>query len=286
MKGMIKIKSSDWHYRLIEYCWEINPRVFNNFCPYFWLVIASLFCVIPKFLWRNLVKRPWQWVNSLSDSKYLRWLDSLSEEELIYLSQDDWTVIQYNEELSKSGMNLSKAKKVIEKYRSDIKDRYNILWSDHFGDLEVEEYRKRVLKEEKKREEVKKLNILASFFRSITLIILTLLIIIFGYLLSDFLLVLIFLISHKEAVGVLVFFGTILGFVLLGYIIKLLANIVPTKVWRVMWFPFSWTWNHIILGIIEGVVEGFSEFGGIFKDYLGASYSDYCPGIEWKEEEK
>ena len=39
----------------------------------------------------------------------------------------------------------------------------------------------------------------------------------------------------------------------------------------------------IIGGIYQGFKVGFKEFGGIFSDYLDASYSDYCPGINWEE---
>lgn len=46
---LIKITPSCWHYRLIKYIWNIDPKMFMNLCPYFWLTIASLF-VLP-FVW-------------------------------------------------------------------------------------------------------------------------------------------------------------------------------------------------------------------------------------------
>lgn len=42
----------------------------------------------------------------------------------------------------------------------------------------------------------------------------------------------------------------------------------------------------ILGGIGRGFVEGIQEFGGIFSDYFNASYSDYCPSIDWDNEEK
>jgi hypothetical protein len=30
-----------------------------------------------------------------------------------------------------------------------------------------------------------------------------------------------------------------------------------------------------------GLVKGIGSSSGIFGEYFGASYSDYCPGIEW-----
>jgi hypothetical protein len=33
----------------------------------------------------------------------------------------------------------------------------------------------------------------------------------------------------------------------------------------------------IIWGIIRGFGRGFSKFGGIFAEYFGAAYTDFCP---------
>ena len=43
---------------------------------------------------------------------------------------------------------------------------------------------------------------------------------------------------------------------------------------------------YILGGILRGLLEGFKEYGGIFADYFDASYSDYCPGINWDEEKE
>ena len=46
---LIKITPNCWHYRLIKYIWKIDPKMFMNLCPYFWLTIASLFLL--PFVW-------------------------------------------------------------------------------------------------------------------------------------------------------------------------------------------------------------------------------------------
>ena len=33
--------------------------------------------------------------------------------------------------------------------------------------------------------------------------------------------------------------------------------------------------------LFVGIVKGIGSSSGIFGEYFGASYSDYCPGIEW-----
>jgi len=37
--------------------------------------------------------------------------------------------------------------------------------------------------------------------------------------------------------------------------------------------------------IVIGLKNGFIEFGGIFGQYFGSTKGDYCPGIEWDEDE-
>lgn len=42
---------------------------------------------------------------------------------------------------------------------------------------------------------------------------------------------------------------------------------------------------YAIKSIIIGIKNGFIEFGGIFGAYFGATKGDYCPGIEWVDDE-
>lgn len=42
-------------------------------------------------------------------------------------------------------------------------------------------------------------------------------------------------------------------------------------------------YKGILKPIGRGIVFFFGEFGEVFVKYFNASYSDYCPGIEWKE---
>lgn len=47
----------------------------------------------------------------------------------------------------------------------------------------------------------------------------------------------------------------------------------------------SFLWKLICVSFLWGIIRGFgyaiTKFGGIFGEYFGASYSDYCPGISW-----
>ena len=54
-----------------------------------------------------------------------------------------------------------------------------------------------------------------------------------------------------------------------------------------IYYPlYKFLYCTILGGIGRGFVEGIQEFGGIFSDYFNASYSDYCPSIDWDNEEK
>ena len=60
-----------------------------------------------------------------------------------------------------------------------------------------------------------------------------------------------------------------------------------------LYFIFvSFLWKLVCVGFFWGIIKGFgvaiAKFGGIFGEYFGASYTDYCPGINWdgKEDEE
>lgn len=44
--------------------------------------------------------------------------------------------------------------------------------------------------------------------------------------------------------------------------------------------------TRLVVGGAKGVWFGLLSFTGIFGEYFGASYTDYCPGIEWEENDK
>jgi len=48
--------------------------------------------------------------------------------------------------------------------------------------------------------------------------------------------------------------------------------------WKLVCVSFFW-------GIIKGLGQGFLKFGGIFGEYFGASYTDFCPGVSWGEDD-
>ena len=77
---LIKISENDWHYKLIKYTWGVNPRLFKNLCPYFWLTLASLFCCPFVIVWKSL-KKIWKVFYDFDQVNYTR---RLSKEQIYY----------------------------------------------------------------------------------------------------------------------------------------------------------------------------------------------------------
>jgi hypothetical protein len=83
----------------------------------------------------------------------------------------------------------------------------------------------------------------------------------------------------------------------LWYVIKYLALGIFYLLLYIIWIPikfifYTFLWNIVFVNtglflwkVIKAFVKGLANSTGIFGEYFGASYSDYCPGIEWKDEE-
>ena len=68
---LICITKNDWHYKLIKFTWGIDPSMFKNLCPYFWLTIASIFCCLPVSVYKAL-KWGWTWFENYNRECYTR----------------------------------------------------------------------------------------------------------------------------------------------------------------------------------------------------------------------
>jgi hypothetical protein len=73
------------------------------------------------------------------------------------------------------------------------------------------------------------------------------------------------------------------------YLALAIAFVVVKIIWAIIKFLFytllfKWFLKPIGLFIAKvavGLVKGIGSSSGIFGEYFGASYSDYCPGLEW-----
>ena len=74
------------------------------------------------------------------------------------------------------------------------------------------------------------------------------------------------------------------------FVIPFMVVYIPLKIilmyiiWGFVYYViYKFLWSTLIVGIALGFKQGILEFTGIFGEYLGSSYSDYCPMINWKD---
>lgn len=319
MENLIKIRESDWHFRLIKYCWGIDPKMFRNLCPYFWLTIASLFVVIPIGFYKIFIKKPiislLTYLEELEIKNYEKWIKTLDPRDLSYLyaseHYDCTRVSHFEKKLSRLiSKDRYKVLSDIKRLRPEVNLRdYDFI--AEFRETYAAERKEKRRREDKKyasevklRRKMDRVIKISKFFATFLLICGLWFI---GYFLTNvFILPLVYVLSAETDKSFLLALGgaLLIGGVAVGlyFLLRYLYNLLPNKIFKVIFFPFYlllWILDLVFVkfiyriiirmilgGICEGIGEGFSEFGGIFKDYMKSSYSDYCPGIEWKDEEK
>lgn len=372
---LIKITDKDWHYRLIKFCWGIDPMMFKNLCPYFWLSIASIFVCIPISLYKSI---KWcvlsllhgmvklidyigtRFEDVIDTYSYDRTIENLTNGQIYYLcnygdSQKVWEgdSIDHFRKIKHHGKNLDdflndvlKAKGlkkgfITSKYKDDYKREvanFKKLEAENKKALELRlkkqreeaaaKARKFEADEKKKKERERKMyeftRKISSFTKNLFIWLMNIALFFAFFLFTNVLTYLmiplvdvcsgvdwasVFITGLKivALVSSCVFASYILYKCILKYIemhenrskytgfrkyfiiaveytFTCIYKILFYIVYYLLWCPIVlFLWKTIIMGIFGGLVEGFNEFGGIFRDYFNASYSDYCPGIEWEE---
>lgn len=364
---LIKITNKDWHYRLVKFCWGIEPKVFKNLCPYFWLTIASIFVCVPiglfKFIgWLGMTIIHYsteffiKFNDALDAQFYSNKVNHLSNGQIYYFlnfydrnkvwegdnftyytklhTKYDKTIDDIIKDIEKIGIT----KKTLPKsYADDYKREIAALKKEQANREaqlkkmledrkrnEAETYEKLKKRQKKMEDFAKKVSL---FTKNAFMCLLAVLTGFIGFLLSNVLtwafVPLVITLGEVEWIPflmtVLRYTGCIIAAFLVGYLtycmavkmIKMYDNLETLdKNERILfysvYYPAKWIFNVLkfvgiycfyypiwvfliqtfIIGIIGGFIEGFNEFGGIFKDYFDASYSDYCPGIEWGSDDE
>lgn len=350
---LICITKNDWHYKLIKFTWGIDPSMFKNLCPYFWLTIASIFvspfvAVFKMFvrifmlIGKAIGKILLSIYNSYEENSYKSFLDTLDESQIYYMKyKGSWRKVPsiacsytHFEILHTKFKNIP-----TEKMLNDVMKRRNLThkevdsYSREFDTKfdclkkirEQKEYHYR-LKREKSEKQAKQMKYkmykIAESTKMIFKFIFTLLIgtaILFVTTCLIDLLCFIFSIDFVfnwsefwKASGCIVGSFVLTTFVnfFIGcsekwwskkeiltkrqyyYVVPLWIIYLPLRfivfnfIYKIILrgFFYKILWQTIIFGIGSGFAEGITEFGGIFGNYLNASYSDYCPMINWEKE--
>lgn len=337
---LISMNERCWHYKLIKFVWDFEPKEFRNLCPYFWLTIASLF-VLPftciwiciKFIGNNILK-----VLNYLMSKYANWLDTQEySKKVVQFSSTDVYYLKHREESDND--LIKKARRI---FHFELLERYFDSHPNLLNDIKVDECKeddfaiqldkmfesirlhdKKLVEENEHKEEIRRkikrrMNKIAEITKNVGVFIylcgLISLVFVCVNLFTDlFIYILHFSINWSEVWNKLLTFLFMFG-VCAIFIAIIIAFINYGEKWRkqenksifkrilvILWYPFyiiigkliveyiimdficKFLIYTVIWGIIKGIGIGFNEFGGIFADYFNASYSDYCPGINWED---
>jgi hypothetical protein len=311
MEKLIELNEHCWHYRLIKFVWNFNPKEFKNLCPYFWLTIASIF-VLPFVLIYKVIKTIVSWmvkpidkmIDKSNQSYYQKKVLQLSNEDLYYLYNiDSWDNYIYKADSLKYFKLL---RKFADKYPSKLEE---LLSNFDCTPAIKKSFKNKVdnliLKKRNKKTK-KRMNEIANITKNIANFFLVVCIVYSFFVITNASIDLIIYLS-SFTVDWVKFLLSLAYFImggLLGIVVFIAAQF--TKKWVVSenkkWYYWTllpllylfkgigcvckYIWFNIIGGILIGFKEGFREFGGIFAEYFSSSYSDYCPGITWKEEKE
>ena len=324
MKKLINFSESCWHYKLIRFTWDIDPKRFKNLCPYFWLTVASII-LFPLAALSTVVRKFFGAVDRICEKGYL---SRLSEAQLYYVyMKSSGKFIAGSMYPSFSGLRtyknvdsflkaVGKTKEEIERYKGrygKVYEREALEYNKEL-DREAENRRKREQRQEKLYDLTMKVSMATKkIFLVLGVIILFLF---FSCLCSLFTNIICYFILNPVSIDVLkvlaiglgaIMFGVFVGNVLGVYERDGKKYIQRYKPWGYLWISpvllvylplkyilfeflikrviYYFLWRIVIVGVSKGIASCITEYWGIFGDYLNASYSDYCPGINWKEKE-
>ena len=98
---LMRVSKNSWHYRLVKYVLGKNaptPKTMRNGCPFFWLLVFSMFVAPFKFFFKTIVGVPLVYVGKkflagvhlVGDAIFKSWVGSFSEEKLFDIYDDPY----------------------------------------------------------------------------------------------------------------------------------------------------------------------------------------------------
>lgn len=342
-RSEIKLSPNSWHAKLIDWVFGFKPKDFRNLCPYFWLLVASLFLVILVTPFKLLGKLGIKVIENLDDllservdKAFDRFVESLDRGEIYSLLGNTDSEIRkelgffHKSELVRNRLQIrllrvTRGKDWMSKLREAVLDKYKEDdqwkgWSKYFDDeahtveLELAAVEKRNQKKQRRsrtrKETIAEITeITKAFVKCLGTIGVAILVYFVSWIFTIGLTY-----TFTRSFGDYLVLLRIIGIILLGAAciiygfwcydqIKEWFKYRSSKAWfewalLIPAVPFAisvlilkvifidFIFDCILKGIFDGIVQGVTEYGGIFAEYFNASYSDYCPGINWEEKEK
>lgn len=304
---LVTLKKDSWHVKLIDYCFDIDATSFNNFCPYFWLLMLSIMFVPFISSFRVIING----LNNLDDwcskfkkeknkkkyIKFIKGIDKGTVYNIIYnkyfsIPNGLWCLwVDYYDSMNNSNSTYLSEEKLLPFFIKDLKKyhKVNYKFKQKYSGIKPE-YKKSSDKEKanlilSKYSILIKLGIgiynvlvflslnLVIFFISLTISSLGYVVISLAYeSTNDFIGIVIFIIS--------VFIAGVLFSMYLDKTIK-----IRKKHWG-YGYDLTLVDKIIYYTSITYLFYSLGDTFNVFLTNLKLTYNDYCPGIDWNKNEK
>jgi len=319
-KELIKLKREGWHYKLQKFILKDGMPDLYNFCPYFWLTI---FCIIVlpfmapvRFLiWLLecydkyiLEPRFQKWVKNMKDEtaynlqmgnkvlKPTRWFENKKYKEdafSLWLKHKGWS---YSREADI---------KTIDEFFRKIREKLELDEQKEKKKKEQNKYKK--LEKEARRRALRQKfalnypNIVKWTKRFVGLIITLIGTVILFFVVGYTGRGICWLIDNWNWYYfwcIIASFGIVGIFIGLIYLIDSYVKYIKRRYqedkhiplyarlfYKIICLPIYYITAKPIIWIALLIWNFIGDIYGIFREYLGAAYGDYCPGIKWSDED-
>lgn len=290
MENQVVLSEKSWSYKLLKFIFRINPKQITNFCPYFWLTVAGLI-LFPFFLAFWVVMWPIRKLKRVIEkSNYTRFLKSLRNSQLYYLKYHPICKgeVHYYFRLSLYDFHRKEDSEILKdalKLRGISEEKVD----SYKRDFE-EENDKTLRKIEKYNKILGKISTITKYIFSA---IMFMWIIFIGYVFSTAIVDLIYFLGNSIGIkffgGLLILISSFIVSISYAWICSKALNLLESRESltgrKYLYAIPAWIISSPFI-IVYFLLKGIVKFGGIFGEYLKASYKDYCPGINWKEIKK
>lgn len=306
----VTLKRNGWYNKLQSFVLgDAKPELYS-LCPFFWLTIFCIFAAPVALIIKGvgrLCKSFFKNFEEITESALNRFLDTLTFEDGAELDEDQtlnkkapFILRKY----SKWDLFYQWQSRMIEKYGDDYYSKFEsakLNYRERIAQLselnrmkrlvEAANYEKAQVKERERKAFISKLWIPIVFWtqRVFNVLLTVLLMVLISFVIN--LLVIYFnlgstLYGLKVIAITLLVIGILVGIIYLirAYILYLIENeIVPFWLKPIVTF-FRFIGSNTFK-FFTYIGTGFSKFFGLFYEYFKANKNDYCPAINWDDEQ-
>jgi hypothetical protein len=307
----VTLKKNGWYNKLQSFVLGNAKPELYSLCPFFWLTIFCIFAVPFAVIIKGigfLTKKILTDLEMKVEYVLNKYLSDLSLEDAVALEVGDkinkkkpFMLRKY----SSYSLYMEWRDKMLAEHGDDFRFKYNEArsrYKQRMNEISKERENKRNAEFEKELKDAEKRQNRSRKLKNIWIPIVVWTQRVFNFILTLFLMTLItlfinFIVKHfnpsatlegLKILGIIILvLGTVIGLVFLirAYVLYLIENeIVP------FWLkPFIVFFKYVgvkTITFFKWIGNGFSKFFGLFWEYFKANKNDYCPAINWDDEEK